>query len=611
MTRKIIWIICCILFALAIIAGAAGLFGQTAHSQPLMTTVSGTVYEYADTTAAGTGPVVSIPMREGSITIHECVRGTLLIYRKSVTVKITNGAYSFQVPRSLGTDTTKIRVSAPISGLEKGTYGVWVAIPEAATADLESLPRNVYVGIPSGMIAAVPKVYIGESGDVSAPDTLLFSGVTVTDVFGTKTITVTGGSGGSYGDSIHVADSLARVALDSASAARQSLLNQVAALTARIDTAGTYTRIQLYAQIATLFDSLGTIEQQISALDSVITLHADTLASLRADLDAHRNGANPHPVYLTEPEGDGRYQALLTPAQQALLDSSIAAGVRVVIYSVGKIRVIEVDTAGLMIHGNWLYNNLVASINNKLNSDTASLGAALDGLYARSGGASVWTTATNYVYRDGGITLGGTTSPWSNQAGVYIPRNLKQHPDSSSRLGVVHSPSINIDSTGSYFVDSLGRVSQFVHAPKTIVTEDATTSGWAIGLIDLEFVKGGKSELTENYLRSDTVNGVTIVDVKIEAFGSRFGGSGGGYSVQSLHRTSSATVLTSHASTPGGNVTSVSTAEFLNWVPAPSGGNIVRMTWNETSDRVGFVKMSIMYAIPSGNASAVPVYLTD
>ncbi len=159
-------------------------------------------------------------------------------------------------------------VQTPVLGISaNAAVPTKLFVPDAPAAMLyDLLPPGA---IPQTYLVAVPALVI----DTTAADSLVFDGDFIVQWTGRKAkISLNDDSTAkvAYGDSIRIADSLARVALDSASAARQDLLNQIAVLTAQLDTAGTYTRVILYAQIATLYDSLGTVQQQIADLSARI-----------------------------------------------------------------------------------------------------------------------------------------------------------------------------------------------------------------------------------------------------------------------------------------------------------------------------------------------------
>ncbi len=228
-------------------------------AQAQTTVVTGTIYE----TAVVSGSVVT-RLSNQYITLKEIQRAGSIIIRRDVSVKLTDGTFSMTVPRSNFTagDTTKIRMYAPAAPLDSlGIEGVWMIVPDAATADLNSMSRTRAYG-PPGFALLVPRLLAGTSGDLDAVDTLIFEGgATVVRALGTLTVTIAATM--PYGDSIRVADSLARLArqiaeTDSAridtvgSAERAQIVLDIQSLAARLDTAGQAERSTIVADIITL-----------------------------------------------------------------------------------------------------------------------------------------------------------------------------------------------------------------------------------------------------------------------------------------------------------------------------------------------------------------------
>ncbi len=221
------------------------LFALPATAQDQVTTVTGTARDYS----------LQV-MPDHPYTIKEVRRGGYIIPIRDVTGYTDSvGVLTFEVPRSNFTtfDTTKVHLVLNAPQYWNNGRGVWLIIPDASTAELSTLPPAQYLG-PPGFAVVVPS---------DLP----------------------------YGDSIAIADSLARTALDSASAARQDLLIAIAQLQAQLDTAGAATRSVIENDIAALYAQLSAVSGQIAALTAdlaALGARVDTVgAAERAVIEAH------------------------------------------------------------------------------------------------------------------------------------------------------------------------------------------------------------------------------------------------------------------------------------------------------------------------------------
>ncbi len=210
-----------------------------------------------------------------------------------------------------------------VLGLDK-PGGVQLSIPDAADARLEQLPPSITV--PPLYIAAVP-VPNNYGDSLHVADSLARAAIALAEA-------------AANGEAVHAADSIARhadslaaVALDSASTARQDLLIAIAQLQAQLDTAGTHTRVTLYAQIAGLYASLGAVEQQIADISARI----DTVGAFDRIANAARNAqqdsdiaakieVETDPVWLSEKTG--YLTAESDPTISARFDSVFTQGER-------------------------------------------------------------------------------------------------------------------------------------------------------------------------------------------------------------------------------------------------------------------------------------------
>lgn len=183
----------------------------------------------------------------------------------------------------------------PVLSLATTAPGTKLSVPDAATANLWELPTPP--SVQAAQLLAVPTLTVVDAVQGKATDTIRFASPLVVDFSGsTPEVTVDPDAlGVPYGDSLHVADSLARYAAEQAALARAAadsarlvviarIEADIDTLRARADTAGTYDRIYIYTQIGRLYDSLGVIVSQLSALGSRV----DTVGRAeRAAIEAH------------------------------------------------------------------------------------------------------------------------------------------------------------------------------------------------------------------------------------------------------------------------------------------------------------------------------------
>lgn len=293
---------------------------------------------------------------------------------------------------------------------------------------------------------------------VPIPDTswaLLYNLIPVEDIPDSYVVAATlSGDVSRYGDSIRVADSLARAALDSLQTRRIEWQTKLDSLWAALDTAGQAERGVIEAEVASLYASLATITGQIATLtsnlasltsrvDAVEAKNAqqdDTTAAIRADLDAHRNGADPHPQYATDVVVDANSNAI-----SALQDTAM--------HHADSIRILRQYAELLLTY-----------IGLKLNSDTASIAAVLDDMYSRSGGGglSLWTDATTHIYRDGAVSIGTTAagdSLFYVNGGLHLTGGVKVDQAVNTGLSALSDHGVNIASgSASEYGFYIGRI---------------------------------------------------------------------------------------------------------------------------------------------------------
>lgn len=291
------------------------------------TTVTGTVTGYFNQ-----------PLPGHPYTIKEMRRGRLIIPMTDFTDYTDSlGKLSFNVPRSNFTtfDTTKIRIyiNAPVYNVN-GDRGVWLIVPDAPTAELSTLPHTVYLG-PPGYAVLIPAM-------------------------------------DDYGDSIRVADSLARVALALAALALTE------ADTAQMMAAANA------IQITAAKDSARFANQRLDVAEASII-----------DVEARRDTTGKYErdrMDDLQQDISGK-QSQLTVDQLARIDSLLAAGNGVTITSQGLIRVISVTESDPLA----------------IKKDTLSLAVYGDLLYSRKGGH--WTDAGTHIYRNGPLSIGSLALP--------------------------------------------------------------------------------------------------------------------------------------------------------------------------------------------------------
>jgi hypothetical protein len=166
--------------------------------------VTGTLYN-ADMSVAAHQPVKVIKL----------VKSGKLISNRSYTDSTdANGYIRLRLWRA-----AEAWIYSPVIGLDASPMtGTKLIIPDAATAELQLLPTSTTV--PATYVVAVPNMRVIAGVQNALVTTLVINGTAVSSTSLTHdTVTVTidavegGGGTTSYGDSIRVADSLARVAL--------------------------------------------------------------------------------------------------------------------------------------------------------------------------------------------------------------------------------------------------------------------------------------------------------------------------------------------------------------------------------------------------------------
>jgi hypothetical protein len=184
-----------------------------AYSQPQTCAVTGTFYNF-DGSLADSVKVTVVRVYDSTGAI---IHSKPIAYTTGGSMSgALRGVVQFNIIRN-----TVACISARAMGWDiYGPSGKCVGIPDAASGILSSFvtPDSV----PSTQVVIIPTLFVTDTtGDNSAStDTLkVGSGLAVEiDDFGSPILraTATGGSGGDYGDSIRIADSLARVALSTA-----------------------------------------------------------------------------------------------------------------------------------------------------------------------------------------------------------------------------------------------------------------------------------------------------------------------------------------------------------------------------------------------------------
>lgn len=160
----------------------------------------------------------------------------------------------------------------PVKGIPTTPPGIALTVPDAPTHQLAALLPATQV--PAQHIVAIPAQTSAYGDSLRVADSLA-------RLANERVLSPP------HGDSLRTADSLARVALDSASAARQDLLVQVAQLQDRLDTAGAATRAVIEADIAALYGQVSTLSGQIADLSAQVdTVGAAARAALEADVAA-------------------------------------------------------------------------------------------------------------------------------------------------------------------------------------------------------------------------------------------------------------------------------------------------------------------------------------
>jgi hypothetical protein len=241
-------------------------------------------------------------------------------------------------------------------------------------------------------------------------------------------------------------------------------------------------------------------------IETDVQKHADSLT-------AHRNRLD-----LAEIEIDTK-QNQLTAAQLVRLDSVLAGGYRISVTSAGNIKIITFDSTGLFdAYGGVMVESDPTATSKAQDVVSDSLDAAID----RAGGGSKWTDGAGYIYRDGPVTIGGTQNPISQQVGLYLPRNIRQHPDSTADLGAVRTPRVIWDTLGvqqsdtlRYWVESVKEPKSFIY--KTAGTYSAAKQGSVTFVIPADMQLGSVT----GAFRVDSAAGVAIQQIRQRGVGGR------------------------------------------------------------------------------------------
>jgi hypothetical protein len=251
-------------------------------------TVTGTAYDFG---LVGT---------RADIIVYEVVRSGYLITMPTQGMRVqvsTTGAFKFTVPQSVGTDTTKIRVFVNATNWKgQGDKGVWINLPTGSTHTLVSLTPTSYIPSSYPVIVSRQLFYDSTGAAVFLSDTLHI---------GTGLLAVPKGNGSNDYTLISTASG------------------------------GTDTTSLSYR-----IDAVKTTADNALPKSDTTALHAQQLADIRAKNNVQDDTLTAHKTAIDTK------QNVLTAAQIARLDSSLAAGYAISITSAGTIQIIAVDTTG-------------------------------------------------------------------------------------------------------------------------------------------------------------------------------------------------------------------------------------------------------------------------